>query len=154
MKKLIVLSFILLSISGCGSNQEIENPPDKLNEPTQIDGISMTIKDGTLTRKGITLIIEDTNGTGTYVYGGSFRIDKNENGNWISLETIRDNFSFTLQPRYVDENGILEMYQNWEYLYGELENGTYRLVKDIFLQSDIPVTDEDLKYISVEFTIE
>lgn len=154
MKKLIVLSFILLSISGCGSNQEIENPPDKLNEPTQIDGISMTIKDETLTRKGATLIIEDTNGSGTYVYDGGFRIDKNENGNWVSLETIRDNCSFTLQPLYVDENGILEINENWECSYGELENGTYRLVKDTFLQSDIPVTNEDLKYFAVEFTIE
>lgn len=154
MKKLIVLGFILLSISGCSSNQKTETPPNELNEPTQIEGISMTIKDGTLARDGATLIIEDTNGSGTYVYGGSFRIDKSENGNWVALEETGNSCSFTAQPLYVDENGILEMYQNWDCSYGELDRGTYRLVKDIFLQSDIPITDEDLKYISVEFTIE
>ena len=145
---------MLLSISGCGSNQKLETPADKLNEPTQIDGIYMTIKDGTLTRKDATLIIKDTNGSGTYVYGGSFRIDKNENGNWVTLKEIGNKCSVTLQPLYVDENGILEMYQSWECSYGNLDSGTYRLVKEIFLQSDIPITDEELKYISVEFSIE
>ena len=46
------------------------------------------------------------------------------------------------------------MEQNWDCMYGSLEAGTYRLVKDISLQSDIPITDNDKKYISVEFVIE
>ena len=55
---------------------------------------------------------------------------------------------------YVDENGILEMEQNWDYIYGPLENGTYRLVKDVSFNADTPITKDDIYYIWVEFEID
>ena len=116
MKKLIVLGFILLSISGCSSNQETETPLNELNEPTQIEGISMTIKDGTLARDGATLIIEDTNGSGTYVYGGSFRIDKSENESLQDLSIFQySDIAITLDNTstvydITNENTIKELY--------------------------------------------
>lgn len=43
----------------------------------------MLIKENTLTGKGVTAVIHDTNGKGTYIYGNSFRVDKKENGGWV-----------------------------------------------------------------------
>ena len=55
---------------------------------------------------------------------------------------------------YVDENGILEMEQNWDYIYGPLDKGTYRLVKDVSFDADTPITKDDIYYIWVEFEID
>lgn len=123
-------------------------------EPTEIDGISMSIKEGTLTNKGATIIIKDTNGKGKYVYGTSFRVDKYVNGKWVEPQTTDNNCAFTSMAYYVDDNGYLEFNQNWNCMYSSLEKGTYRLVKYTFLESDTPITEEELKYFSIEFTIE
>ena len=131
----------------------IEEEIEEKYEPTKIDGITMTIKEGTLTNKNATIIIRDTNGKGKYVYGTAFRIDKKINGKWYKLETTNNNCAFTMKAYYVDDNGHLEFNQDWTCLHKKLEKGIYRLVKSTFLESDTPITEDDHKYFSVEFTI-
>lgn len=153
MKKILsvlLVGGILLLLTGCSSDNRV----DQNFEPTEIEGISMLIKENTLTDRGATVVIYDTNGKGTYIYGSSFRVDKKENGEWVKPKETGQNCGFNEMAYYVNDNGILEMEQNWDCMYGSLEAGTYRLVKDISLQSDIPITDNDKKYISVEFVIE
>ena len=147
---ILLCGVMVLGITGCGSNKKVE---EKFS-PTEITGISMAIKEGTLTEKGVTVIIKDTNGKGTYVYGTEFRIDKKENNNWIKPKEIGNNCGFTEVAYYVDDDGFLEFEQNWECMYGKLEKGTYRLVKNTFLESDTSITEDEIKYFSVEFTIE
>ena len=147
---ILLCGVMVLGITGCGSNKKVE---EKFS-PTELNGISMAIKEGTLTEKGVTVIIKDTNGKGTYVYGTEFRIDKKENNNWIKPKETGNNCGFTEVAYYVDDDGFLEFEQNWECMYGKLEKGTYRLVKNTFLESDTPITDDEIKYFSVEFTIE
>ncbi len=145
MKKtiLIIILYVILMIcmTGCGSNKKVE-------------GISIAIKEGTLNKKSATVIINDTNGKGTYVYGTEFRIDKKENDNWVKQKETGNNCGFTEMAYYVNDIGLLEFEQNWECMYGELEKGTYRLVKSTSLESNIPITENEIKYFSVEFTIE
>lgn len=115
-----------------------------------IDGISMTIKRGTLTKTGATVIINDLNGKGTNIYGQSYRIDKKENNKWKEVRPIHDNYGFNYMAYYVDENGKLEFQHNWEYIYGQLGTGEYRLVKYA-----LPSASKDERlYFSVEFIIE
>ena len=94
-----------------------------------LDGVSMIIKDNTLTRKGATVIITDTSDRKN-IYGESYRIDKKVNNKWTQLETIIENYVFTSIGYYVDEDNKLELDVNWDGLYGELEDGEYRIVKD------------------------
>ena len=154
MKKRILTIFLcaifIFTISGCTRDEKISEN----FEPTEIDGISMAIKENSLTNEEATVIIKDTNGKGTYVNGNSFRIDKKENDNWVTPKETGKNCGFDLIAYYVNDEGILEMKQNWECMHGSLDKGTYRLVKDIFLESDTPSTEINKKYISVEFTIE
>lgn len=49
------------------------------------------------------------------------------------MTPIHDDYAFNSMAYYVDENGILEMNHNWEYIYGSLDKGIYRLVKNVFL---------------------
>ena len=54
-----------------------------------------------------------------------------------------DNDFWNLVGYSVDENNKLELEHNWEWLYGELENGEYKLVKEV-----------NNKYFWVEFKID
>lgn len=130
------------------------NTIEEKYEPTEIDGVTMTIKEGTLTHKRATIIIKDENGKGKYVYGTSFRIDKKVDGKWVSPKRTNNTCAFNSMAYFVDDNGYLEFEQDWDCMYSSLENGTYRLVKDTFLESSTPITEKDIKYFSVEFTID
>ena len=83
--------------------------PNK-QKTNQVDGVSMEIKEGTLTNTGATIIITDTTNK-DYSYGEPYRIDKKEN-------------------YLLDENNEIVREVNWEWIYGELTPGTYRFVTD------------------------
>ncbi|MCH5167052.1 MAG: hypothetical protein J1F35_04080 [Erysipelotrichales bacterium] len=94
-----------------------------------LEGVSMTIKEGTLTRSGATIIITDTTSRDN-IYGSEFKLDKKENDRWQEMEIIFDgNYAWTSKGYMVDKNNKLEMNVDWEWLYGKLEDGKYRLVK-------------------------
>ena len=113
-----------------------------------LEDVNMMIKDGTLTRKGATIIITDKSNREN-VYGDSYRIDRLENGVWVELKTIIENYAWNSIGYSVDKNNELEMKINWEWLYGSLEDGKYRLVKDT------SYAGEGTKhYITVEFNID
>lgn len=114
--------------------------------------VDITIKDGTLTNTSASIIIND-HSPNKIVYGSDFYIEKYENNLWNNMTPIHDDYAFNSMAYYVDENGILEMNHNWEYIYGSLDKGIYRLVKNVFFESDIPVGSEDEYYIWVEFEI-
>ena len=146
---ILLCSILLIGTSGCGMKATIKENAE-LNET---EGVSMTIKKGTLTKTSATVIIHDINGKGTYIYGEAFRIDQKVNGVWKEVEKTKGNYAFNAMAYYVDNKGKLELKQNWSHIYGKLKKGEYRLVKDTFLTSDIPVTDNDKLYFSVEFII-
>ena len=114
--------------------------------------VNIYFKEGTLTNTSGIVIIEDKC-PNKIIYGSSFWIERYNNGDWERLES-KNNYGFTLMAYYVDENGILEMKQNWDYIYGPLNKGTYRLVKDVSFDADTPITKDDIYYIWVEFEID
>lgn len=116
------------------------------------DIVDISFKKGTLTNTGGTIIIKDSS-PNKIIYGSSFYIEKYVNGNYESLDYINDNFNFDDMAYFVDEKGTLEMNQNWEYMYGKLEKGIYRIVKDVAFESDIPVELGDHYYVWTEFEI-
>lgn len=120
-------------------NNIVEN-----DEGRTLEKVTMTIKEGTLTKKGATIIIKDENKE-AYTYGESYRIDKKEDGKWKELKPIIDNYGFH-EVGYITKNGVLEMKHDWSIIYGELEEGEYRLVKSQY--------ENGYKYFSVEFSID
>mgnify|MGYP006067943453 FL=1 len=116
-------------------------------ELNEIEGVVMTIVDGTLTNKGATILITDYSGE-RYTYGLWYRIDQKIDGKWQEREyVVDDNVGWNMPAFYVDKNHELMMEEDWSWLYGELEKGEYRLVKSAFLD------DLKHKYFSVEFEI-
>ena len=132
MKKKLLLNLLFLIviffITGCHSEEMYDK-----------NDITITIKNGSLTKTGATIIITDISGQKN-TYSDWFRIEKNNNG-WKKLEG-NDSW-FNLNSYYIDENNQIIFEHNWKDIYGELDDGKYRLVKKV-----------DNKYISVDFTID
>ena len=131
------------------NNEQLKNESYKDTEEKNIQDkyskISLSIKDGTLSKTGATIIISDISEQEN-TYGEWFRIDKKTNGFWEELKPIDDNYVFKDIAYRIGENHQLEMNTDWFKLYGELEPGEYRLVKEIY--------DNAHTYLAVEFTIE
>ena len=116
-----------------------------------IDNVSMQIKEGTLTNKSLTLVIKDSTND-KYSFEQEFYLEKKTNNVWSKLKKVHTDYAFNQMAYYAD-NKELELKQDWDYIYGTLEKGTYRLVKKVFKNSDIPVNEEKIKLISVDFEI-
>ena len=121
----LLSSLILIGFTGCDSNENVEDICGiKVDD---LEGVSMKIKEGTLTKTGATVIIIDTSARQN-IYGVGYGIEKEENGTWVELKPRKDMF-FTEEGYYVDENHTLEFSMNWESFYGKLTSGKYRVVK-------------------------
>ncbi len=126
---LILAFFFLLAFAD--SLEKVEEKKLHLLKDT-----SMVIKEGTLTSTGATVIIISTNKDELHTYGKSYKIERYENAEWVPVKPIVDNYVFTLEAYYVDSDGILEMDIPWETLYGKLDAGRYRIVKDAAIDKD------------------
>ncbi len=129
---IVVIGMITIGIWTSQANEQ------KMN---QVDGVSIKIKEGTLTNTGATLIITDITDN-NYSYGESYRIDKKENGKWREAPKVIEDAFFNEPAYQLDENNQIIRKINWEWIYGKLKPGTYRLV-----------TKASDKKISAEFVI-
>lgn len=111
----------------------------------ELDKISMTIEEGTLTKTSATVIIKDLSGYRS-IYGSSFKIERYEDGIWKEAEKTGENYAFNSMAYGVDINNILRMEHDWSHIYKPLKSGKYRLVKDVHTTKQ--------NYLFVEFTIE
>lgn len=162
-KYIIIIVIFIITIIGIifiinNRNKKIQNEKLNIKDKVSVDNIDnvenkpsknveIDIKEGTLTRTGTTIIISDSNNI-HYNYDEWFRIDKKmvTNGNkWEEAVKITDSYSWIEILYKTKENGKLEMKVDWSNLYGELEDGQYRLVKRQY--------DNEYKYFSVEFNI-
>jgi len=140
----VICIVLLIGLVGCKVEKE-----EKLKT---IDEITMTVKEGSLTKTSMIIHVKEKD-IKRVVYGESFIIEQKVNNKWKEVKTINDNYGFNSMAYYTNYNGVLEMYQDWSHIYGKLDKGKYRLVKDVFYESDIPITEEDKYYIYVEFEI-
>ena len=127
---------------------------EMIKERNLNDLVNIEIKEGSLTKTSATVVITE-NGDYDITYGESFRIEKynSENGDFEKIESVSNNCAFNDMAYYVTPDKPLELVQDWSCMNKELDKGLYRLVKEVFFNSDIPVTNDDTYYIWVEFEI-
>lgn len=104
----------------------------KHNESTKqkiVGSILLEVKEDTRTTKGATFIIRNTTKE-EYAYGQTYTIEKFNNENWKELDTLTGEPLPWNEVLYTLKSGEeKELYVDWSLGYGELESGTYRLVK-------------------------
>lgn len=108
-----------------------------------------------VTSKGLTLKIVQFGGnpSGSLEYGAEYTLETTVNDEWQSVETITgEPLVWNMLGYSVKMNDITEININWEYGYGELTPGYYRLKKEIM---DFRAAgDYDTEIYEVYFTIE
>lgn len=109
--------------------------------------VSMTIKEGTLTKIGATLILKNNSET-DFQYCGDYEIEKMKDGLWHNIGIAID---FMCEPDNLKIGETKEFNLDWENTYGKLPKGTYRIIKTIY--RDYPNDPMNKFYTSVEFTV-
>ena len=124
MKKFILFLFILSILTGCA-----EQPiPSTQIQQTQVENVTIQISD--ISPSGATLVITDTNPE-PYLYGEWYKIQKLTDCQWQDVPHVIDNYAFTAIGYIPDANDQVKFPINWEWLYGKLPAGTYRIFKEV-----------------------
>ncbi len=143
---ILVCGTLVIGLVGCGRSK---NKID-IGEPSDIQtsqrDIVLSIKEGTLTNIGATLILEN-NSDQLLHYDDSYEIEIKKDVKWYKVNAE----IFFNEPLFdVEEGKSKELDLKWEYGYGKLPRGKYRIVKKVYFEND----REQEFYISVEFNID
>ncbi len=125
----------------------------KENVPIDKWGITMSAKD--VTSVGATVVFEQKGGDykGILETGAFFSLEVLKEGEWIALETnpLID-YAWEAIAYTIKENGETKLETNWEWLYGKLEKGTYRIGKQV--TDFVEVGNREVKFYNAQFVIE
>lgn len=93
------------------------------------ENVKITVKEESITKTSATIVIEDKN-ENPKSWGLDFAIQKSAgNGKWIDM-IVKENITWIAILMQPNEDGITQMQLDWSILYGELNTGTYRIVKN------------------------
>ena len=115
------------------------NVKESTYEITDVENVSINIYD--IFNTGATIIIKDTNVTPS-LYGEWYKIEKEIDGKWYECNPIIKDYGFVSIGHAVDKNNEVKFEIDWEWLYGKLASGNYRILKE-----------SHHKYIAVTFSI-
>ncbi|WP_228550169.1 immunoglobulin-like domain-containing protein [Salinibacillus xinjiangensis] len=111
----------------------------------------MIVKEGAVSSTGLTVIFEN-NSDKQCVYGEEFWLEKKIKGNWYQVPIALDgNYGFNSIGYNLDPSDVKEWTVDWDWLYGSLDPGEYRIVKDIL--DFRKAGDYDKYYLTADFTI-
>ena len=105
-----------------------------------------------VTSSGLTLVVTQA-GTipdGTLTTGQPFFIQKKENNNWIPLEPLLEAWGWTTEAWIISMNDTARWDVSWEWLFGKLQSGQYRIGKDIYLETVSGNREQAVYYVEFE----
>jgi len=129
MKRIFILLLILSGIlTACGMKKNITNT----NAPEDEWGLTLSAENVTPT--GLTIKFSQSDGKHyvEFTTGSQYEIEQELNGVWEKVKTNVDNPVWNDIAYIIKSGGITDHKINWEFLYGELLEGSYRLSKEIY----------------------
>ena len=125
------------NVEGIEENNEDEN----IVKNSEL--VNLEITDYRLEENKITLTITDNNEV-PYSLNDRYKIEKLNNEEWEEVERINPEKVLLIVKKYnLDENNQYYFEINWTNGYGELEEGTYRIVKefeeDVFYSNEFEI---------------
>ena len=145
---LIILVFLVIGLTGCNKKQDDFIGEESTTEIVTDSDVSLSIKDGTLTNTGATIVLTNKSNK-EYVYGEPYSIQIKKDGTWHVINVQR----IFQTPMFHLKNGeTTEIELKWDANYGKLESGTYRIIKNIGYECE----KDKFEYfsIAVEFNID
>lgn len=174
MKKILSLGFaliIVMSLVGCvqfGSDDPVSSGADMLEveEDTQGDEIENTQEATTQEDWGITLTATDVTATGLTILceqngdehkgelntGSYYFLEIYENNDWEAVSYLPQEYdiAWTSEAWMIPENDIVEWVVEWEWLYGKLPTGEYRIGKCVMDFVETGNYEEQIYYATFE----
>ena len=107
---------------------ESVNLPDAGDEGFLNWGLTLSVKD--VTESGLTLVCTQSGGelTGELQTGSDYKLIVLKEA-WEDVPTIIEDYGWDMIAYMVSKDDVTEFEYNWEWLYGKLPAGTYRMVK-------------------------
>lgn len=124
---ILICSIMVLELTGCGKSKNELDIGSKSNIKISQNDVIMTIKEGTLTNKSATLVLTN-NSDKNFEYGTPYEIVVKKDGEWHKINVELD---FTMPAFQLSAKESNEIELDWEYGYGRLAEGTYRIIKVI-----------------------
>ena len=130
--------YLALSTTKEITGDEIANMIEEISyemAEIQINSINdwgITLTTSNITNTGLTLSCKQQDGeyNGKLQTGSFYRLSRLENGNWVDLDYITDKeVAWTDEAYSILGNDTVEWKVDWEWLYGELIQGEYRISK-------------------------
>ena len=119
MKKLTAVLLVLMALlAGCAKESAYHS--------IGVPHVTMTLSNVTAT--GATITIQDSNPE-PFVYGEWYQIEQERDGIWYEVKPKMTDYGFNEIGWMTDAHGELTMTVEWEWLYGKLPAGHYRLLK-------------------------
>ena len=113
------------------------------SEDTDI-GVSMDLSDITPSGATIHFYRFSTENAGELSYGESFVLEKENAGNWEAVPMVIEEAAYRDISYIIPENDTSEIETDWEWLYGPLSPGTYRIRKFIYNSKDNKRSEHEL----------
>lgn len=109
--------------------------------------ITLLLHEDTLTPSGASFEIVNTSGIDGYS-GETYHIEKYKENQWKMCDYISDNVGFQDMRWNVNDGISYSFAVDWSNIYGRLDNGSYRLVKDVSFSENISV--ETVCYFNIQ----
>lgn len=99
-----------------------------------IEELGLSLEVTECTETGATLVFRQSGGnpTGELTFGDAYGIQRNENGEWADVPVaMAGNYAFHAIAYLIEPDQDREFQVDWEWLYGKLEPGEYRIWKEV-----------------------
>ena len=127
------LLFALVSCAQTDSNSTATGETEPMADEDNEWGIVLAAEDVTPT--GMTLVCTQSGGryTGELQTGSPFSLEQEVNGAWLPVDTKSGllDWAWTMEGWMIRPDDTTKWDVNWDFLYGELEPGLYRIQKEI-----------------------
>ena len=162
MKKILtvfLIGMICFSLVGCSNNSVAIG--DKSEYIASDNLVSLKVKSESLTKSSVSLILENHTDD-NYIYGNYYSIEyQKKDGIWYKI-IPNSKMNFNMIGYILKANDSNEIIINWEEAYGKLSSGKYRIIKEVYVESqqlEEPIDMNEFEisqtiYVSAEFTIE
>ena len=117
---------------------------DSIELNHDIENVAIEVIKDTITNKSLEILITDNN-EDYYGWGVEFKIQKKLNGEWKDLNYISDDIAWIAIAYLPNENNQIKQKLNIEKYYGELEKGTYRVVKKVYDKGYIDIYSNEFE---------
>ena len=160
MKKIIafvLISIFTLSLVGCGEHADSGKRADSGEQMNDVmkNKWGITLEAQNVTPSAMTIVCHQSGGENvSELYTGSFYvIQRLEEAGWVDVEYIPQEYDviWTAEGWGIQKENTTTWGVNWEWLYGKLPAGEYRIGKEIMNFRGTGDYDKEIVY--VDFTI-